>query len=95
MCSLSRIASNDDALGIADDIDKKMAFIGRQARGEFPQVQVLESEVVHSAYFESTDTQNQSRGNSLVEKLQTIDFSFRSAGENEDHIGRLRGILLE
>jgi hypothetical protein len=86
MCSLSRIASNDGALGIADDINKKMAFAGREARGELTQVQVLESEVVHLAHFESTDTQNQSRRDSLVEKLQTIDLSFRTAGENEDHI---------
>lgn len=86
MCALSRIASNNDALRIADDIDKKMAITGWQARREFSQVQVLESEVVHFAHFESTDAQNQSRGDSLAEKLQTIDLSFWSAGENKDHV---------
>jgi hypothetical protein len=63
-----------------------MAFTGREARSELPQVQVPESEVVHLAHFESTDTQNQSRRDSLVGKLQAIDLSFRASRENEDHI---------
>jgi len=72
-----------------------MAITGRQARREFPQVQALESEAVHLAHFESTDTQNQSRRDSFMEKLQTVDLAFRSAGEDKDNAGRLRRILLE
>jgi hypothetical protein len=63
-----------------------MAITGRQARREFPQVQALESEVVHLAHLESTNTQNQSRGDSLVKKLQTINLSLRAAGEDKDYI---------
>ena len=63
-----------------------MALTGREASRELPQVQVLESEVIHLANFESTDTQNQSRGESLVKKLQTIDLSFRAASEDKDYI---------
>jgi hypothetical protein len=63
-----------------------MAITGRQARRELPQVQALESEVVHLAYFESADTQYQSRGDSPAEELQTINFSFRAPGEDKDYI---------
>src|ERR1700722_2024369 len=94
-CPFSRIASNNDALRVPGDIDKEMAITGRQPRREFPQVQVLESEAVHAAHFESTDTQNQSRGDSLVKKLQTINLSFRATSENENHIRPLRRIFLE